>query len=437
MDYTQILIAQYLQEKNLNETLASFLKETECSYSDIANHAEYGEKLSLESIVRDRVHFKQDTSTNRPINRELVKFNSWNYAKHFETFQLPPIGSLVIDSKFIKTPNLGNQLLLSSADRKTYFIKIEKDNGDFDKWRVVNHNSVCKFCGAFEDTDICYFVTIDGNLILYDGFEGKEIRKYSLETRIVSHLKLLRSGNSHNSWYFIYTGLDNKLRAAILNLDDISTPLFDIIAETKLLSKSTSLEAITNPKNSKPIILVSRLDYTSILVFSLTLEDKLEHYSNIALNDAQFMSHSFNALDMKLITMPGDIQKRNLVVATSHNPYMRLIVVNLEDLSDMIATLSNGEIRTYYDKVLENILTKVPQDAYSQPIIVVDDSIGGIMVGSNEGLFAVDLNKKDSWKFKVTNDNEENRIKTIDIKSDGTIFFGTSEKDLYLCTATS
>lgn len=433
MDYTQLLIARYLKENGLNETLASFLKETDCSYSDIQNHEDYGEEFSLESIVKDRISFNAQT-IEKKISDKSLKLSSWNYANTFSTVKLPYLGSLVIDSKFISTPGKGEILLLSSANRKTYIINLDNDIDQIDKWSIVEHKSVCKFSGVIENTDICYFITIDGNLILYDLVESREICKFFLNTRIVSHFKLIQATDDLHIWYFIFTGLDNKLKVAQLNVHDIKTPKLEIVAETKLLSKSTSLEVIINPDNNKPVIFVARQDYTSLLVFTLTEDKTLKHSLNIALNDAQFMSHSFNALDMKLIDIPGDQYTQGLLIATSHSPYMRLIVVNVNDIIDETIIHKTEEVRTYYDKVLENIVTGVPQDAYSQPIIATNKSIGGILIGSNDGLYAIDLNKKDSWKFQPQDEKESNRIKTVDVNNNGGIIVSTAEKELFLST---
>lgn len=435
MRYTDLLIAQYLKEKGLDQTLTSFLEETDCSYSDLLKQEEYGEHLSLEGIVRDRIRFGQANKT--VVDKPRLKFKPWNYASKFKAVKLPPIGSMVIGAKFLDTKDDRRELLvLSSANRKTYIANVDNGLDRTDNWQVIEHNSICKFCGIITNTDICYFVTINGTLKLYDLSTSKDICSFPLGTSIVSHLKLLNPANELTGFYFIYAGLDNKLRVAVLNMHNDTTPEFEVITETKLLSKITSLEAMINTNTKKPIILATRVDYTAILVFDLTETNDLEHSFNVALNDAQFMSYSYSVLDMKLVPVLDDERTQTLVIATSHSPYMRLIVVDINDIEEKIHKRESNEVITHYDNILENIVTTVPQDAYSQPIIATNECFANILIGSNDGLYVVDLNKRDSWKFKISDEQNIKRVKAVDIDDKGSIVVTTADKEVFYCTTT-
>ncbi|CAI4493558.1 ADM_collapsed_G0022180.mRNA.1.CDS.1 [Saccharomyces cerevisiae] len=85
-----------------------------------------------------------------------------------------------------------------------------------------------------------------------------------------------------------------------------------------------------------------------------------------------------------------------LVVATSHKPYMRLILVEIPMNTGHPKAMKLDKVQTYYDKILRNFATEIYQDDFSLPILGKLESSNGVLVGNDEGIYSVDLMTGDS-----------------------------------------
>lgn len=133
-------------------------------------------------------------------------------------------------------------------------------------------------------------------------------------------------------------------------------------------------------------------------------DNQLTQLYKISLNDAEFTASGFSP---RLITI-HDADVPLIAVATSHEPFMRLIIVPLLDISSNIPIKRN--------QIIKNLNTMSPQDKYSQPIIAwrlckeEDDRASGVWVMGDDGVIrgidiiddrvAIELNDGHNGKIK-------------------------------------
>lgn len=97
---------------------------------------------------------------------------------------------------------------------------------------------------------------------------------------------------------------------------------------------------------------------------------------------------------------------------------MRLLLVEIPTLDS--AEISETNAKTFYDKVLRNMATEVSQDPYSQPILAALQHGNGVLVGGNQGLYAIDIEQGDSWLLDVSQILKGQRIKCMQANRSGT-----------------
>ena len=102
----------------------------------------------------------------------------------------------------------------------------------------------------------------------------------------------------------------------------------------------------------------------------------------LELNSSQFSTHSFIVQDLDFIN------DKVLAVATSHIPYMRVILVEIpddkENNEDLMGDTVISNIKTFYDKILSNIAAQISNNKLSQPIIRYCPMTSGLLLGKME-----------------------------------------------------
>lgn len=213
-----------------------------------------------------------------------------------------------------------------------------------------------------------------------------------------------------------------------------------------MASNCTSLNVIANGdgngQNSFSVFL-TRAEYTHIACYSIIDAKNLVHSYNIALNNAEFSTYAFNIRDVMAVDYVHSNTKDTiglspstmLVVATSHKPYMRLILVEIPMNTGHPKAMKLDKVQTYYDKILRNFATEIYQDDFSLPILGKLESSNGVLVGNDEGIYSVDLMTGDSRILNIPGEANSlhDRIKCMDISKDQMrMVAGTSTKSIYI-----
>ncbi|EDO18326.1 hypothetical protein Kpol_1039p75 [Vanderwaltozyma polyspora DSM 70294] len=433
--YVKVLVAKYLKDQGYHTTLNDFIKDAELSVNlvDSCNDLVMGEE-SLRHLVQDRFHYNEHLISNKfndlNLNDSMPKLSdslkeilpSWEHAEL--QFNFSPLtncpSSLIIHSKYC---HITKQLMLSTSDKE---VIIYDENLTKIGELISERPSISKLCGSIDNDRLLYTCSIDGTFYLYtsNDFKSLECQNNKLHMRMISHLKIINNYKDiGNSWFVISCGLDNSLKIHVLSkVNEIFQ--FKLLNECKLSSQVTSIN-VSHLKYDEhtliPLIFITRSEYTHILCYTFD-NFSVSLLYQIALNDAQFTSHAFNIRDVLILntisTELGDTiltENTMISVATSHTPYMRLLLATVPlDKFDDLKGIDSG--KTFYDKVILNMATEVAQNSYSQPIMKYLPQKKGIIIGTDNGIFAMDVRNGESWNLIKDQDKyKEQRVKTLEV----------------------
>lgn len=456
--YTAVLIAQYLKKQGYDDTLKSFLRESSIPMSVITSEdASDAQDDDLKSIISERIgyndHILENQLKNMSLNEQLPPIDlnryplkRWNFDRKFNGIKSRKTDGIPIMVNFCENGN--DNIMVSTSSRQ-----LEVCNSDLTTMTQLKDQQnksfgVVKLAGPIVGSKYYYVCSMFGEIVLYDElFKPLPGLAFKPHERMITHIQFSKIDS--NSWYMLTASMDNTLKLNVLTLsNDVVTPKFDQIWTTKLLSACTTLNLANTTVNmngkqvKRTVFFITRMDFTHIVCYSIdNVKHTVDNCFNIALNNAQFSTHSFNVRDVVLINTEEDhnhndciIEQTVICVATSHIPYMRLVMIEFPDLTPWLTEESNT-IKTYYDKILRNIATQIPQDSYSQPIMRYVSKFNGIIIGSDNGIYAIDLFNGESWKLDTSTEVDTQRIKSIgfnQLKSE--FIIGTAMKVLYRCS---
>ncbi|SMN17960.1 similar to Saccharomyces cerevisiae YGR117C Putative protein of unknown function [Maudiozyma saulgeensis] len=462
--YTAVLVAQYLKKQGYNETLKSFLRETSIPVSVTANDDNSNSNThidDLKSIISDRISYNdyildsklKDLTLNEqlpPIDYDRFHIKRWNFDSTFDNFKSHTLDGIPIKVNFCD--NNSNDIIISTSSRQ---LKIFDNNLQILS-ELTDQNmksiGVVKLTGSIPGSNMLYACSMSGNIYLFDKdyrlIPGSSFKPHG---RMITHIQFLKM-NDNESWYVLTASMDNTMHLSILRIKD-EMPTLTITSTVKLLSACTTLNMakttlnIDNKAVTKPVIFLTRMDFTHIVCYTLDNSNILQNCFNIALNNAQFSTHSFTIRDMVLINGNSDaaidgstiINSGTLIgVATSHIPFLRLILLEFPKMEKYFREINdiekeNSGITTHYDKVLRNIATQIPQDSYSQPIMRYMSNSNGMIIGSDSGVYAIDLFNGESWPLDMHCDINKQRITSMNVdSSNSTLLIGTASKSFHL-----
>lgn len=424
--YAKAVVARYLDENGHKDTLTSFLADCSLSMSDVKNtRATFND--SLETLVSERIAFADRNSNvlrKLSLNGESLPIAAetptWNHGAKFEPADIKvDKKTLAIAAKFC---GVEQSLLLSFADRRVCLYSSELKLKDTNL--LENNMGVVTLFGKILESNKYYMCRLGGILEFQPPWDSKFI-PFQLHLRMITHLQFMECLYS-DQWYVVSCGMDNILKVHELTYNRDS---LEPIASIQLLSACTSLQVAY--EGERKLIFVTRADHTHLFCYEIIHKELLLLYK-VALNEAQFSTYSFNVRDTAFIgdrTMFGTplvTKSSMLLVATSHTPYMRLLV------ADITAESINDKDTVLYGKILKNMATEVEQDSYSEPFLRVLPEDNGVLVGDSKGLYAIDILNGDSWLLDLPGIAKGSRVKCMDVNRAGTkLVLGLADKTVH------
>ncbi|CUM64668.1 uncharacterized protein PRCAT00002277001 [Priceomyces carsonii] len=364
------LVADFLKQNNYNDTLKVFTRE---HGKPISGELPTGE--TLEEIVNDRIHFKELQENNKA--DELLDDELKNILDTLTPWTTPypeqpsPIEE-DIHGLVVSTSVVESYLLLSTADMNIYIVDIKTHKVIF-KDKVVPDKVVVKKILHVVDNELI-FVGMNGKIYYYridfDLLKFQLLSSYTAHLRLITDLKLLQC---EHGVYLVSLGWDFLVR--VFKIENQELHFLD---EFKLSQQGTCVEPAYY--NGLIVIILGITDTTNLSV--LTLDDnKLKLTYKISLNDAEFTLTSFTPRCICLRSQsPGEVPV--IAVATSHEPYMRLILVTLKELAH-IGNVSPAPVKR--NQILKNLNTLSPQDKYSLANISWRYDGSGIWIAGEDG----------------------------------------------------
>lgn len=431
-DYAKVIVAKYLKRNGFPETLNAFLRESGQTSKILTNGGDgtqiggnHGAFEDLETLLGERIEYAEQILSNGikelTVNDSLPVVDAdryyvptWNHQVDFREVpfackRLPTTG-LPINVSFCEPED---SLIVSTSSKE---VVVYEGNGVHKSFEELSRKfGIIRLCGSVGSTAYHYLCCLDGTLILKNGDSNWA---FKLHKRIISHVKFIPRDN--NFWLVVSCGLDNYLK---LHLLDLTKLILKELSSVKLLSPCTSLQVAREEVSGDPMVFLTRQDFTHVMCYKISQQRLIVCYK-IALNNSQFSAFAFNVRDMVILgdTAPDGLHnvssRSTLAVVTSHIPFMRLLLVEIPTLDS--AEISETNAKTFYDKVLRNMATEVSQDPYSQPILAALQHGNGVLVGGNQGLYAIDIEQGDSWLLDVSQILKGQRIKCMQANRSGT-----------------
>lgn len=355
----QDLIAQFLKENNYPDTRTAFERE----------HGKlFGEpKEPLRAIIEDRYGFNEitDQLKNTTLDhvqnsdtKEIIEtqISEWTMPSPQKPLLVSAsVHGLVISSCLAHCNNT-TLLFLSTANMKCFVLDLATNEVVAELNGVVG-KVIVKGMASISD-DKMVMLGMNGTLYLCQ-YHYKDT--FCIETIALTqaHAKLItdmRVVHFNDKWYLFTLGWDFTLR--VFAVGEKFTP----ITHYTLAAQGTSFDVTAY--TGKLIVVLGKADITLLDV--LTFEDnQLQLHYKISLNDAEFTLSSFSPRCISIQHLPDSVPL--VAVATSHEPYMRLIVVSLKDIVNPPSP--ENFVPMMRNQILKNLSTLSPQDKYSQPLI--------------------------------------------------------------------
>ncbi|KAI5960210.1 uncharacterized protein KGF55_004933 [Candida pseudojiufengensis] len=396
------LIAHYLKTNNYPKTLKQFEEE---NGKPIDSNLDNPSENSLRSIIQDRLIFNslssqfQNTSINSN-DQELIpqklkflidnEFTNWNlpYPHIPDVLDIHP---LIISSAY---DSLSGTLYFTTNDSQ---IIIKKGNN----LKKIKFQEIIKKILVFEGGVL--LLGMSGYLYLKDfNLENvsDETPVIQTQSRFTVDAKVIKFEGTN---YVVTLAFNNILK--LIKIDDNK---FEILDELKLDLQGTCFD-LTIYQN-QIVIVVGKLENTLLDVYTITNFKFKLHYK-ISINDAEFTTSSFSPRYVTFSNPSNKTEIPIIAVATSHDPFMRIILVSLIDFESPTPISRN--------QILKNYNTLSPQDKFSQPLIswrYHNNKISGIWVMGDDGTIrGLDvLENKIIKELKPSNESRGHKTKIKD-----------------------
>ncbi|EMG45506.1 hypothetical protein SBY92_005001 [Candida maltosa Xu316] len=381
------LIADYLKENNYPETLKQF----EIEHGNRIHPSKLLDE-SLHDIITDRlqyntlIHQTETINVNDELNDDLKTIIRDEFTNWITPYPNTPsklvndIHGLVIGSCYSPTTGM---VYFSTNDSKVYVVK-GNDVVNSIKMPVVIKNVLC-----VGDSDVI-LVGMNGTLYLRHEESLVEVSDFQAHRRLIVDAKYIKSKGKE---YIVSLGYDFYVR-----LIELENGKFRLLSEIKLQQQGSCFD-VTEYQN-QVIIVLGKLENTLLDVISVNGNDELVPLYKISLNDAEFTASGFSPRSLTIQSLDIPL----VAVGTSHEPYMRVIIVPLQEQNT-----TDGPIKR--NQIIKNLNTMSPQDRYSQPIISwrlckQQGKASGVWVMGDDGIIrGLDI-KEDKVVVELKNGHE-------------------------------
>lgn len=373
------LVAHFLKENNYVDTLDQFEKE---HGKQIVPNA-LNEVESLELIVEDRLNFNllqdrlKNTSIDTGIYGELPVGLKQLVSERFESWPVPyphvphalDTKSLIISSAY--DPYNGS-VYFSSNDSKIIIVK------DGVVVKTERFLEIVKKVLVVDETRVA-LIGMSGTMYLKRSGSLELVSEFSTGSRFIvdaQHIKykgvdyiVLLAWNNVLKLFKIDNGKDNG---------NDQSEQSKLVSEMKLNQQGTCFSVVEY--QGQLVLVLGKLESTLLEVYTLQDDTEFQLRYKISINDAEFTASSFSPRCI-IVTPSRDLGTVPLIaVATSHEPYMRIIVVSLIEFG-AASSASNSISR---NQIVRNFNTLAPQDKFSQPKIAWRLEKGRENEGKNE-----------------------------------------------------
>lgn len=410
----QSYVAKYLAENGYLETLRAF--EAECG-NLISKDVPVDE--SLEDVIADRLRYLSITEKASSLFDWVLdpalqtikdtQLKPWLAPYPRAKTAVGPVGELVVDSALLEL-NGRNYALLATSGRALVVI-------DLLSGACVGRNE--KVLGNV----VVRTLAVAGNTILLCGMDGKvragtlgeqyefvSRSETQIHPRLVTEIKVVEW---RLEFYLVSMGWDFFVKVFSVKNGILAA----VGSPCKLAHQGTSMDAVVY--EDKLYVAVGKKDITLMDVVAMEFGGDLQVEYQIALNDAEFSAAGFTPTCVRLFYNGTGVPL--VAVATSHEPYMRLVLVSLKNVG-------LAEHKILRNQILANINTFSPQDKFSAADIGWRADGSGLWIAGEDGVIrGLDVALE---KVVVELTGHDGRIKLVCYGADVLVSCGT-DREVY------
>lgn len=432
--YVQKLIAHYLKQHSLSNTLRAFEVEVNRKF----NTQSIDESLAV--LVKDYLEFqgledsaeepnaKSSNASNatlpirastarnatssinptftveqqRLISEKHISIGRWTVSTPEKSAEIDLFGkTLVIFSK-IDHVTLDGEVktvgLFSTSSRSVCIYDLEKQQVLVQEEGLAGRSPV-KAMACIPGTGYVLICSMNGNLSISTVQKEANTGKYRISVTgedVDLHRKLITAVNYHSfefgAGYFCSLGWDCRLVVCKV-ANERSDPRLQVIGRITLPTQGTCVAVLEDEELELPIILVGRVDSSLIHVFTVDRQNEKDdgesivELAKLSLNDSEFSSHVFHPMAI------AESSKGLVSIATNHTPYLRIVTFALPSIREMLEANSGmafdvmlndlhklGQKQTegkldpgvpiIRNITVSNFNAMTPQDKFSTPVLM-------------------------------------------------------------------
>jgi len=407
-------IAHFLKENGYDETLRTFEKEHGSQISTDLPHDE-----ALTDIITDRMKYlstqsQPDARQDYWLQEDLVKikeaqFKEWSAPYPKKNRRLGLLDDLVVSSDVFKSNDTayvvcgtsGKALVVFDLQTGTIVLEIKDVIGKVVIRRIVVSSQYVLLCGM--------------NGKVYVGSFSDDMKSFDLlfeeqiHSRLITDVRVVL-WNNHD--HLVSMGWDFLVKVWKIKSDSLQ----QVGKPFKLANQGTCLDACNY--NDVLYVTVGKNEITLMDVLRMDETHELQLDCRIALNDAEFSASGFTPMCVRIFNQGGIPL---VAVGTSHEPYMRVVIVSLKDVGSEHADIKRSQI-------IANLNTMSPQDKYSQANIAWRFDGSGLWIMGEDGIIrGLDISKQ---CVALELKEHDGRIKTSTVFEDIVITCGTDKQIL-------
>lgn len=402
-------VAHFLKEHGYHETLRTFEAEYGKAISTDLPHAE-----ALDDIIADRMKYL--STDTKPVHDRLLdpalkeiksgQIKEWSapYPQKSDDFVL--VSELVVDSAVIEVE--GKKFILLGTSKMSLVVAdFETGEKVLTLKNVIGRIVIRKVVVASQYVLLC---GMNGKIYMGEFSENMLqftiIAEEQIHPRLVADLKVVKW---KDSYHLVSLGWD-----LMVKVFEVSPAGLALKGEPyKLSNQGCCMDVCVYQE--KLVVLVGKNEITLLDVLCMEHET-LELVFKIALNDAEFSASGFTPRCVRIFNEGG---VPLVAVGTSHEPYMRVVLVSLKELGT-----EGSNIRR--DQIITNINTLSPQDKYSQAQIEWrHDGSGLWVIGEDGDVRGLDLEKEE---IVLDLKKHDGRIKAVVVEDDVLVTCGVDRR---------
>lgn len=406
------LIAHYLRTHKYDDTLKAFESEYgKPISSDLPNNE------TLEEILYDRFEFLKLETELADMNTNESVFGPWSVPFPTNTTKLP-ITALVLSAC-----GIDNRLWLTTTDKRIVVFDIAEGK----TLKAYLQKDIYKMVVPGRPGEVV-LVSMSGVITRCNNETLDPIATIKAHGRLIHEVRVL----SDHQYIVTQSSVERSIKVyAYETLELVS----QLLVSPSSGGQPSCIEIV--PTSTDTLVVVGQEENTLLSMYSIASMSLLY---KVLLNDAEFSSNVFTPRRIRYKLISG---KHYLAVGTSHEPYMRLIVVEIPDITPPkpILTAEHESLppaliptTILRNAIAVNVNTLSPQDKFLQAQLFWRKVGHGIIVPGDDGAIrGIDLQRQEVVTTVKVNDGAIKSLALMGSNVETVITCGI-DKQVYLVT---